>query len=488
MPPAISLKTVTNNVGWSVLSKTSTFGLKFVTVPILARLLSPEEFGIVAVAQTIVLFLTMVGGAGLASALIVERTEDEDTIHSVFWVNLAIALLMASALFVFAEELSSLMGAPGGGTVLRVLAFIIPIQLCGDVAYALLARRMAFDRDAFWSVLSESTGAVAAVILALFGFGLWALVAQLFISAMLRLAGLFIATGYRPRAAFAPRRVLALGRFSAGLMGSEIFNFITFQSPLIVVSRLLGIAEAGAYSAANRFSSIPNQVVLAALMGVLFPTFSHMAEDRERRWRALFLSTQVCSLLLAPMMFGLWAVAEPAMLVIFGEQWAWAWPVLGLLALSKGILAPCSTFIPYLKGIGRSGLLWWVAVARAALVTGAVSYGALSGGLVDAMIWLCVANALTLFFYSYAVLGADGRGFWRNFFIFCRPMIIALIMALATRVALESLGPAIGNPVMQLAAAGLFGGVIYVLMIVPLEWALLREVFQSVRRSRGAPA
>jgi succinoglycan exporter len=488
MPPAISLKTVTNNVGWSVLSKTSTFGLKFVTVPILARLLSPEEFGVVAVAQTIVLFLTMVGGAGLASALIVERTEDETTIHSVFWANLAMALLVAAALFAFAEPLAALMGAPGGGRVLQVLAFIVPVQLCGDVAYALLARRMAFDRDAFWSVLSESAGAVGAVVLAMAGFGLWALVAQLFIAALLRLLGLFVATGYRPGFAFSLRRILSLGRYSAGLMGSEIFNFITFQSPLIVVSRMLGIAEAGAYSAANRFSSIPNQVVLAALMGVLFPTFSHMAEDRERRWRALFLATQVCSLVLAPMMFGLWAVAEPAMLVIFGAQWAWAWPVLGLLALSKGILAPCSTFIPYLKGIGRSGLLWWVAVARAILVTGAVLYGAMTGGLVVAMIWLCIANAITLFFYSYAVLSADGRAFWRNFFVFCRPMLIAFVMALATRAMLDHSGLSLGSPVIELAAAGLFGAVLYGVMIVPLEWTLLKELFRSVRRSQLAGA
>ena len=67
------------------------------------------------------------------------------------------------------------------------------------------------------------------------------------------------------------------------MMGSEIVNFITFQSPMVIVSRYLGLADAGAYSAANRFSSIPNQVVLSAAMGVLFPVFSHMSDDGERR-------------------------------------------------------------------------------------------------------------------------------------------------------------------------------------------------------------
>ena len=88
MAPTQGVKTITTNVGWSVLSKTATFGLKFVTVPILARLLTPEDFGTVAVALTVVQFLAMIGGAGLTSALIVDRDSGMDTVHTVFWANL----------------------------------------------------------------------------------------------------------------------------------------------------------------------------------------------------------------------------------------------------------------------------------------------------------------------------------------------------------------------------------------------------------------
>src|SRR3546814_939324 len=140
-----------------------------------------------------------------------------------------------------------------------------------------------------------------------------------------------------------PRKLRPLLAFSSGIMGSEIANFITFQSPMIVIARILGLADAGAYSVANRFASIPNQVVLSAVMGVLFPAFSLTGEDRKRRSDALMLSTQVTVVLLAPAMFGLWEVAEPAMLVIFGKDWAYAWPVLGLLALSKAIIDRKST-------------------------------------------------------------------------------------------------------------------------------------------------
>ena len=487
MPPAISLKTVTNNVGWSVLSKTTTFGLKFVTVPILARILSPEEFGAVAVAQTVVIFLAMIGSAGLAASLVLKRDEDMETVHSVFWANLLIACALAAGLYVWADFFAELLGAADAAYLVRVLAFLIPIQLCGDVAYSLLARRMAFGKDAAWSVLSESIGALTALGLAILGWGVWALVAQLFISAVVRLAGLFHATRYRPRLVMSLRRLGALTRFSLGVMGAEIFNFITFQSPLVIISRHLGLADAGAYSAANRFSSIPNQVVLAGLMGVLFPAFSHMNDDRVRRSNALMLSTQVTTVFLAPMMFGIWAVAEPGMLLIFGPQWAHAWPILGLLALSKGILTPCSTFIPYLKGAGRSNVLWWVAVFRAALVYGCVSYGVMTGGLVDAMIWLCVASVITLVGYSWAVFRTDETAFLAGLYVTSRPMITALVMAVAVRFLLDHIRDEVPSALWQVAICGIVGGFLYAALVLLTERELLRKLMQLLR-ARGTSA
>ncbi|WP_416796364.1 lipopolysaccharide biosynthesis protein [Ciceribacter azotifigens] len=486
MPPAVNAKSVTRNVGWSVLSKTGTFGLKFVTVPILARILSPDEFGAVAVALAAVQFLAMIGGAGFASALILQEDEDAVTVHSVFWTNLAISALLAFVIYVYAEPIAGMLGATEAAYLLRTMCLLIPLQLGGDVAYALLARRMQFSKDALWSMISESLGAAIALVLALAGVGVWALVAQLFSSALIRIWGLYAVSGYRPGFAFSIRRVLALTRFSLGMMGSEVANFVTFQSPMVVISRHLGLADAGAYSAANRFSSIPNQVVLSAVMGVLFPAFSSMMHDRERRSQALMLSTQVTTVLLAPMMFGLWAVAEPAMRVLFGEQWAYAWPVLGLLAISKGILTPCSTFIPYLKGIGRGGVLFWWALLRAAVTTAAVAAGALRGSLVEAMIALCIVNAIVLAGYSWIVFRADDKPFLRGFLQASRPMFTSIVMAVAVRALLDTYGHLVPHPALQMMVGILAGGVIYAVLILLTERPLLRTLVALARKT--APA
>jgi len=493
MAPTQGVKTITTNVGWSVLSKTATFGLKFVTVPILARLLTPEDFGSVAVALTVVQFLAMIGGAGLTSALVVDRDGDMRTVHTVFWANLAMSCLMAAVLFFGASDLAILMGAPESASLLKIMALLIPLQLSGDVAYSLLARQMNFSKDAVLSTVSECTAALLALALAFFGFGVWALVFQLFSAALIRLVGLYFFTGYMPRLIMEPSKIGPLLRFSSGLMGSEIANFVTFQAPMVVIARMLGIADAGAYSAANRFASIPNQVVLSAVMGVLFPAFSLMGNDRKRRSDALMLSTQVTTVVLAPAMFGLWAIAEPAMLVLFGPQWAYAWPVLGLLALSKGIVTPCSTFIPYLKGTGHGRVLFWSAVLRAVATTVAIAGAAYYGDLVDAMVALCVVNAITLIGYSWAVFRVDEIPFLRGLLVSSRSMITAFVMALGVRAFLHVFAERLTNPYLEVLAGAAVGGVIYGVLFLLTERVLLRKIFQIVRRRgvakpSGAPA
>jgi succinoglycan exporter len=176
------------------------------------------------------------------------------------------------------------------------------------------------------------------------------------------------------------------------------------------------------------------------------------------------------------------------MLLIFGPQWAYAWPVLGLLALSKGILTPCSTFIPYLKGAGQSSVLWWVAVMRAILVYGCVSYGVMTGGLVSAMMWLCIANAITLVGYSWAVFRTSGTAFLSGFYATSRPMITALIMAVAVRFLLDHIRDDLPSAVLQVVVCGLAGGVIYTVLVLLTERELLRKLLQLLRERRTPAA
>jgi succinoglycan exporter len=199
-------------------------------------------------------------------------------------------------------------------------------------------------------------------------------------------------------------------------------------------------------------------------------------------------STQVLTVILAPMMFGLWAVAEPAMLVIFGPNWAYAWPVLGLLALSKAILTPCSTFIPYLKGAGYGRVLFWSATIRALVTTGAVWLAAIYGTLIDAMVALCVVNAITLIFYSWAVFKASETPLLKGLYISSRPMIASFVMALAVRYILHVFADSLPHAYMQVLVGAVAGGAIYGVLILLTERALLGKIMGLVRNRKAKEA
>ena len=172
------------------------------------------------------------------------------------------------------------------------------------------------------------------------------------------------------------------------------------------------------------------------------------------------------------------------MLVIFGQNWAYAWPVRGLLALSKAILTPCSTFIPYLKGAGYGRVLFWSATIRAVVTTVAVWLAALYGTLIDAMVWLCIVNAVTLVAYSWAVFKASDTPFFRGLYVSSRPMIAALVMAVAVRYLLHLLAERVPNATLQVLIGAAVGGVIYAVLILLTERALLGKILGMVKSRR----
>src|SRR5690606_32842679 len=131
-------------------------------------------------------------------------------------------------------------------------------------------------------------------------------------------------------------------------------------------------------------------------------------------------------------------------------------------------------------------VLWWVAVARALLVSAAVAFGAITGGLVDAMVWLCIANAVTLVFYCWTVFRTDGAPFLRSFLVTCRPMASAFAMAVAVRFVVAERGDLDVAPVVQIAIGGAAGAIIYTVLVLVTERALVRDLLGMVARLRGA--
>lgn len=474
---AAQRKTITSVI-WSISSKIAIFTLKFVSVPILARYLSPSELGMVASGMIVVTFLLLFAGAGLTAGLIRDAVEDRVSDDTIFWTNLAVASTLGLLVFLFAQPLSSLLGAPEAAWLLQVFAPLFVLYLGPDVASSQLSRRMAFDRDAFVTVFAEAMGAIAAIAIVIGGGGIWALIGQLYVSAALRFFGLFIAAGYLPRFHFALPELRRHMSYGVRLVGADFVSFLSFQSPIIIITRMLGLPEAGTFNLTNRLSDLPNQIVLTGLMSVLFPSFSRMNNDNAKQAEVLSRTTQATTLLLAPMLFGIWAVSEPAMTVVFGEKWAFAGPVLGLLAVSKGIMSPCGSFIPYLKATGQATVLWRFGLGRAIATIIAMIAGAWWNGLYGLCVALCIANIGVLLAYLHIVLKVAGLPLAAGLRNTLLPLLLAGTMALAVRFLLVEGWIHFDGALLQLVAGAVAGGAFYALLIVMTQRRLILELIR----------
>lgn len=465
----------------------SVFGLRMVTVPLFARLLSPTELGTAAAAMTLVMFLVQLGGGGLTAALVIQKEEEADLWDTVFWTSMGVAALLAGGLWFGAETVAGWLGAVEAAPLLRAMCLLFPLTLAVQVSLALMARRMQFHKETRWTLLAELVAATAAIWAAFQQWGAWAIVLQQYVSSVILLCGLTWAVGYRPRARFVWRKLKGLLGYSFGNLGADLANFVTYQGPLIVVTRTLGVATGGGFSLAGRLSDVPIQVFLGSLMSVLFPTFSSVAHDVERRRKALLAATGATTAILAPLMFGLWALAEPVTVIVLGDDWRWMWPALGMLAVSKALMSPCGSYIPFMKGVGRGDLLWWFAAGRAAFTIASTIAGAILGGLYGATVALALVAGVITVAYSLMVFRVAGIRVWQGLANAAVPLLLSALMGGAVRLAVAPTQALIGSPFAASVVLTIAGAAIYAALFLAFGDRAVRDAVVRLLRRR-APA
>jgi succinoglycan exporter len=307
------------------------------------------------------------------------------------------------------------------------------------------------------------------------------LVFQQFIAAIIRITGIAWAMRYRPKWQFSWQRLKELWSHGIKLLGADMTLFFVFESPTVIISRNLGLSATGTYSVVKNFSEIPNQIILTSLMGVLFPAFSAMQDDKERRVRAITLSARMTSLILTPILFGIWALAEPLTRIVLGEKWMHAAPILGVLCIAKLLMSPCGSYIPYLRGLGFTRELLHIAIGRLILTVGILYAVTLHGTLMDAMVAFCVINFITVIGYSAYVFKVNGQNQMDSFVQVMQPLILAGVMAIIVRALYLTFGTEL-HVVLQLALFVPMGGAIYGALLWIFERELVMDLWMRLRQ------
>lgn len=338
---------------WSLADKGGSGLISVVVHILLARLLVPEYFGIIAMARVGVEFIGLFKDLGFAQAIIQRDEIDDEHLDTGLWTLFGIGMVLAVIGFACAPLIAMAFEEPELETVFKVLVLQLPIAGTSAIPIALLKRRMRFKVLSVRSLFAVTTGGLVAVVMAFLGFGVWALVAKSLVDACVGAIVLWAAIDWRPAIGYSKRHFKDLFSFGANITASNFVNFFTRQADDIIIGYFLGSRALGFYSVAYEILLALTDLLARTMTGVAFPAFSRLQHETARLKEAFVMSVYGASLLSFPVFFLFAAVAPEFFEVVYGEKWLDSAPIAQILAF-VGVLHTAALFNPpILKAKGK---------------------------------------------------------------------------------------------------------------------------------------
>ncbi len=375
---------------WSLLDRVARQALQFVIGIILARLLSPADYGLVGMLAIFIAIANVLANGGLGLALIQRKDLTQADETSAFYLNVVAGIVLTAALYALAPLIADFYDQP----ILRDMAWVASFQVLltafGVVQGALLTRAMDFRTQAMVSLLVTGASGVIGIGLALHGAGVWSLVVQGLLACGLNTLLLWIVSPWRPRGRPAWARLRDLAGFSANSLGSGLL-YVGFDSLYpAVIGKLYSPASLGFFTRANQLQQLPAMIVTDVVGRVAFPHFSTMQSDVPRLKDELRRLSRIVGAVHFPVMVGLAATAATLIPWLLMDKWRGAVPLLEVLCFA-GLLYPLNALhVSAMNAQGKAALVLRLELIKKgillAIVLGTFRFGVL------AMVWGMVTH------------------------------------------------------------------------------------------------
>lgn len=445
------------------------------------RILTPEDYGLFALTQVMLMLFTLLNGHGLASAAIQREEIDRHQLRQIFGLLLLLNGALALAQIVCAPLAAAYYRQPMVADLLRVQALIYLTIPFSALAYAQLARTLEFHRQAQVNLVSALIGAGVALGGALAGWGVWALVWAPIAMFATRALGLTVAARTWLWPSFDFRGAGSIARYGGLVAVGQLFGFVQSQADILVAGRWFDAHLVGVYTTALLLTQIFNNKVVPPLNEVAFAAYARMQGDRPALALGFIRSTRAIMVAAMPFFFGLAAVAEPLVLTLLGEKWREIVPLLLPLALAMPFWTLFTLLRPATDALGRPGIATGNVVAGALLMPVAFLIGARWGIIGIAWAWL-IAYPLLLVFAAIRSLPLIGVRPVQLMSAVVPPVFAAAVMAVAVML-VDQMLPAMPQAA-RLALLVAAGGPIYCLWLMLFARETVRDLVQLVRGRR----
>lgn len=321
------------------MERTVSQGLQIVIGITLARLLAPEDFGLIAMLALFLAISASIADGGLSQALVQKQHLTAQDTSTVFYFNVAVGSVITLVIFAAAPYVSEFYSEPKLTLMLRILSLNIIFASLNNVQTWLLNKELNFKLQFQTKFASSLTSGFIAITLAILGYGVWSLVVHSIVNTALNTALVWKFSAWRPSRSFSLKSLRELFAYGFNLLLSGQLNAICNELYYVVVGKLFSAYNVGFFARARQTADIPSNTIASVVRGLTFPAFSRIQDDRMRMKLALRKSVASISFVHFPVMVGLAVVAQPTVTILLTEKWNETAPLLQLFCFA-GITLP----------------------------------------------------------------------------------------------------------------------------------------------------
>lgn len=382
-------------------------GITFLVGLILARILTPAEYGIMAMVTIFIAVSNSIVDSGFSNALIRKIKIERIDYNTVFYFNLVVSLLLYVILFLCAPAISNFFKEPILVDVMRIIGWILVINALAIIPRTILVRNVDFKTQTKVSLISSILSGGIGIGMALRGWGVWSLVGQQLSRQLLNTLFLWIFCRWIPAWEFSLQSFKELFGFGSKLLLAGLLNTIYKDIYSLVIGRCYSAADLGQYTRASQFNTIFSSNLTTVVQRVSYPVLSSIQDEEARLREAYRRVIKVTMLITFACMLGLAAVAQPLLVLLIGEKWMPAVSFLQIICFA-GMLYPLHAInLNILQVKGRSDLFLKLEIIKKIIATVPIILGIFGG--IEIMLWGSVCASFLAFFlnsyYSAPLIG-----------------------------------------------------------------------------------
>ena len=426
-----SLKNKTiKGVGWSAADALLGQGVTFIVGLVLARLLSPDEYGLIGICLIFTTVLNGIVDSGFSNALIRKKDVTDEDYNTMFTTNMAISIVLYVLLFISAPFVSDFFHRVELTALVRVTGLILFFNALSITQVTILTKNIDFKTKTKASLVSAIISGVIGIAMAFMGYGVWSLVAQQLSKQLLYTLCLWVLSKWLPKFTFYKDSFKYMWGFGWKLLASGILNNVWNQLYQVVIGRCYTSSTLGHYTRANEYASIFSSNLTSIVQRVSYPVLAEMQDDKERMVLGYRKVIKVTMFVTAVCMISLGAVSEPLICTLIGTKWYEAATYLPLICISMSLYPLHAINLNILQVLGRSDIFLYLEILKKFVGLVPIIIGIFCG-----IYYMLLASILTGVISLYHNTWYTGKtlnySFWKQLRDITPSYFTALVIALA---------------------------------------------------------